>query len=519
MRKGFIRLRHSAMAGQEGSPLKVRDLRQVLTFKSIIKVRHKMTFNYKTYSLILKTKWNNVSFTKVENFFFRHARAGGHPFVFYFLLVALFLFSSPSIYGANTDDLNEDDLFSDSNMVIETKDIVDDSVMTETDKPSLTLSGSIYNHNYYSTMRDDYILKNPYSDNDGKYTGSLTTNLLLDIRYKDGIKGFVNADVIYYFRGINQPGETDKEYTDQALREYFMDFNINNKVYFRLGRQYLKWGRNFFWNPTDLINVEKKDFMDPNKNLQGTRGIKVHMPFGTNYNIYGFINLEDLGKLDDIAWSGKFEFLVGSTEMAFSGWYKKGFKPVFGYDISTRLFHIDWQGEVSISRGENQEILIGEEDSPGNIHYSTVRREDNWSPKASLGFSKSYNVRNVNDRLTIRGEFFYNRSGYKDNVFNNTASLYSLLSYGLYEPNHASRYYGAIFLNLQRFIVSDAVLNLNIISNLVDGSGIIYSSFIYNLKYDFTINLTISSTFGNGRDEYTFAGNDKTIGLEFRYNF
>jgi hypothetical protein len=470
-----------------------------------------MIIHYKTYSLMLKTNRNDV-------LFFRHARAGGHPFVFCFLLVILFLIFSSSVYGANTDNLNEDDLFSDSNMVVETKEIVDDSVVTETNKSSVALSGSIYNHNYYSTKRDNYILKNPYSKTNGEYTGSLTTNLLLDMRYKDGIKGFVNADIIYYFRGINQHGEADKEYTDQALREYFFDFNVKDKVYFRLGRQYLKWGRNF-WNPTDLINVEKKDFLDPNKNLQGTRGVKVHIPFGTNYNIYGFINLEDLGKFEDVAWSGKFEFLVGSTEMAVSGWYKKGFNPVFGYDFSTRLFHIDWQGEVGISRGENQDILIGEEDSPGDIHYSPVRREDNWSPKASLGFSKSYNVRDINDRLTIRGEFFYNRSGYKDNVFNNTASLYSLLAYGLYEPNHVSRYYGAIFLNLQRFIVSDASLNFNAISNLVDGSSIIYSSIIYNLKYDFTINLTMSSTFGEGKDEYTFSGNDKTIGMEFRYNF
>ncbi len=480
-----------------------------------------MITNYKKSSLMAKTKWNNVlmNFKFVETGFKPVSTSTCRRKAFLsLLLVALFLFSSPSIYGANADTLNEDDLFSDSNMVIETKEIVDDSVVKEINKSSISLSGSIYNHNYYSTMRDDYILKNPYSNNDGEYTGSITANLLLDMRYKNGIKGFVNADTIYYFRGINRIGETDKEYTDQALREYFFDFNVEEKVYFRLGRQYLKWGRNF-WNPTDLINVDKKDFLDPNKNLQGTRGIKVHMPFGTKYNIYGFINLEEHDHFRDLSWALKYEFLVGDTEMAFSGWYKKGFKPVFGYDFSTRLFHVDWQGEVSISRGENQDSLISVMDNLGTIHYSTIRREDNWSPKASLGFSRSYTVMDVNDRLTIRGEFFYNKAGYNNNVFNNTASLYSLLSYGLYEPNHVSRYYGAIFLNLNRFIVSDASLNFNVISNLIDGSGIIYSSFIYNLKYDFTINLTMSATFGDGKDEYTFSGNNKTIGLEFRYNF
>jgi hypothetical protein len=339
------------------------------------------------------------------------------------------------------------------------------------------------------------------------------------MRYQNGIKGFVNSDFIYYFRGINEPGKSDKTYADVALREYFFDFNVKRKIYFRVGKQYLKWGRNFFWNPTDLINVAKKDFLDPDKNLQGTRGVKYHIPFGTKYNVYGFINLEDFDHFKDISWVMKFEFLVGSTEMAFSGWYKKGFKPVFGFDFSTRLFRIDCQGEMSISRGENQDSLLPVEDSMGNIAYTTIRREHKWFPKASLGFSKTFDLMNINDRVMIRGEFFYNRAGYGNNIFNNLPSLLSLFSYGLYEPNHVSRYYGSFFTTIQRFIVSDAVFSLNVISNLTDGSGVIYNSSRYNPWYDFFIDLTLSMAFGDGKDEYTFAGTDKIVGFEFRYNF
>lgn len=436
-----------------------------------------------------------------------------------FLLTAL-LISIPTHVHASADDiLNEDDLFSDSEMIVETQEMVDDSVTTETDKSSISLTGSIYNNNYYSTLRDDYILYSPYLDNDGEYTGRLTANLLLDMRYRDGIKGFVNSDFIYYFKGIYESGETDKTYTDAALREYFVDFNLKRKIYFRLGKQYLKWGRNFFWNPTDLINVDRKDFLDPDKNLEGTRGVKIHMPFGTKYNIYGFINLEDHDHFRDISYALKFEFLVGDTEMAFSGNYKKGFNPVFGYDFSTRLFRIDWQGEMSVSRGENQDSLVPVSDGMGNIFYTTTRREDKWFPKASLGFSRTYDLMEIKDRVTIRGEFFYNRAGYGYNVFDDAASLVYLLFYDLYEPNYVSRYYASFFTTINRFIVSDASFSLNVMSNLTDGSGIIYSSLSYTIKYDFIINLTMAATFGDGRDEYTFTGSDKTIGLEFRYNF
>ena len=438
---------------------------------------------------------------------------------FTLLSVVLFLIGSSSLFGDEPDAINEDALFSDSETVVEMQEMVDDSVMTETDKPSIALSGSLYNRNYYSTVRDDYLLYNPDMDNGGEYTGSLTSNLLLDMRYKDGIKGFINSDFIYYFKGIYEPGEPDKTYADMALREIFLDFNLSRKVYFRVGRQYLRWGRNYFWNPTDLINVDRKDFLDPNKNLQGTKGIRIHIPFGTKYNIYGFINLEDIDHFRDISYALKYEFLAGDTEMAFSGWYKKGFKPVFGYDFSTRFLLIDWRGEMSISRGDNQVSLLQAVDDTGNPYYTTVREDGKWFPKVSLGFTKSLELLDVNDRVTITGELYYNRSGYGYNIFDNQESALSLLYFGLYEPNHVSRYYGAVFSSIQRFIFSNASFNFNVLSNLTDGSGTVYSSLNFVFKYDFFINLTMSSTFGDGRDEYTFSGNDKMYGLEFRYNF
>lgn len=442
-------------------------------------------------------------------------------FLFILFPVFLFLIRSSSIYGSESGIVNEDDLFSDSETVIEARELVDDSLTTETNKPSISLSGSIYNNNYHSTVRDDFILKNPFMENGDKYTGSITANLLLDMRYKDGIKGFLNTDTIYYFGGINDPGDSDRTYTDQALREIFIDFNIKKAVYLRVGRQYLKWGRNYFWNPTDLINIDKKDFLDPRKNLQGTKGIKIHTPFGTRYNIYGFIDLEDMGNRKDIAWAGKFEFITGDTEMSFSGWYKKGFKPIVGYDFSTRGFHIDWRGEISVSRGKDMQYLLNENaiDNPEEPPGVTSTREEGWIPRISFGFTKSFNFMDINDRINITGEFYYNHAGFDHNAFDEQDRVNSLLSEGLYVPNHISRYYASLFTSTKRFIVGNGILNLNYLSNLTDKSGIFYISYQYNFRYDFFLDLSFSQAIGNGKDEYTFSGNDKTFGLELRYYF
>ena len=445
---------------------------------------------------------------KTQKFFLPSSASVISTLVF---LLALLISFPVSAQGTDDEIFNEDDLFSDIETVVAAEDMTDESVAAETDKPDISLSGSLYNRNHYSTRRDDYILKNPFIEDDNIYIGDFTANILADARYKWGIKAFANADIVYTY------GDFDD--SDQFLREIFFDFNVNQAIYFRLGKQYLKWGRNFFWNPSDLINVEKQDFLDPDKNLEGTRGVKVHIPFGTKYNIYGFVNLEEAGTIEDVAWSGKFEFLVGDTEMAFSGWYQKDFEPVFGYDFSTRLFRMDIQGEMSVSHGENQDTLLRVIDNSGNVSYTTTRREDKWVPKASIGFTKTYDLLDINDRVIIRGEFYYNHGGYSYNVFEDQQGCLTLLGAGLYEPNHVSRYYASFFTTIQRFILSDAVFSLNAISNLTDGSGILYSSFSYNPWYDFYIDLTASFTVGDGRDEYTFPGSDKTFGMEFRYNF
>ncbi len=417
------------------------------------------------------------------------------------------------------DEVNEEELFSQTETFVDTEELQDDKLLSEKEQPSVALTGYVYNRNYYSVDRDDYILQAQDFEAANGYDGNLTANLLLDVRYKNGIKGFVNADLEYHFKGLEDPIDNSKAYTRQFIKEMFVDFNIHSVVYFRVGRQYLKWGRNYLWNPTDLINVDRRDFLDPDKNLQGTNGIKIHAPFGTGYNIYGFIDLEDVGGFGDIAWSGKFEFMAGNTEMAFSSWYKRGFRPVFGYDFSTRLFHIDWKGELSLSYGENKPSLRVSRDESGIKTYTPSLRENSWFPKASLGFTKTFDLFDVNERIVVMGEFYYNQAGYGYNVFRDPDGLALLMQSGLYEPNNVSRYYGSLFTPVQRFLVSDAVLDINILSNLIDMSGIVYSSLRYSPRYDTVIEASYSMNCGRGADEFTFAGSGHKVGIEVRYSF
>ncbi len=63
-----------------------------------------------------------------------------------------------------------------------------------------------------------------------------------------------------------------------TLKEFFADGNYKYKVYVRFGKQNLKWGRGYLWNPTDLISQDRKDFGDMDARREGVYGLKMHIP-------------------------------------------------------------------------------------------------------------------------------------------------------------------------------------------------------------------------------------------------
>jgi hypothetical protein len=339
-------------------------------------------------------------------------------------------------------------------------------------------------------------------------------NLMLDARLKNGVKAFANMEAAYH---------TNPRDTTSALREAFLDFNLDRRVYFRAGKQVLQWGRCALWNPTDLINVEKKTFLPKIGYRDGAYGLKVHVPFGAAYNIYGFLDTGTASEDRDLGGALKFEFLAGRTEMAFSGWAKRARRPVFGYDMSSRLGEVDITGEWSLARRDNS-LFVRDDGGTLDIY----RKKDNWVNKAAVNFSKGFRLGNFNDRLTAAAEFFYNQNGYVKTPFRDGAAynlsiplasmgpagtlVYQntgtkkdfMLANGLYTPNYLARYYGAVFTGISRFIITDMSLNTNYIRNLNDGTGVLSAGVSYKNINDFSAGFLASSFLGPSDGEYTF---------------
>ncbi|MEK6645867.1 MAG: hypothetical protein AABY84_04235 [Candidatus Firestonebacteria bacterium] len=429
-------------------------------------------------------------------------------------LMAIICFFTVNILSAQ-EKIDENALFSNSETVVESADIVNNKeiLLQGEEKKSVGISGELTNVASYTGTRD-------WLNNGDKKNNVLSTyilgNLLFDARLKKGTKGFSNIESQY-------DAQTGK--TDFTLKELFLDFNIKNSIYFRTGKQVLQWGRCYLWNPVDLINVEKKIFLQKIGYRDGAYGIKLHIPFGTKFNIYGFFDTGSVLNIDEVGAAGKIEFLLGGTEMAVSAWGKKGFTPVFGYDFSSRISGVDIYGEASASYGDNYDKVKLE-----NGFLIKERRQNEWFPKASFGFGRAIDFADVNDRINITGELYYNSAGYSENIFNditiyqymmqsnngswaavNTTKKEFLLMQNLYEANNFSRYYAALFTSFSKFMISDMIFKLNLISNIEQKSFTLTTGVNYEDMNDFSFGFNIYSYLGDLNSEYTFSGNALTL--------
>jgi len=269
----------------------------------------------------------------------------------------------------------------------------------------------------------------------------------------------------------------------------------------------LQWGTGYFWNPTDLINVAHKSFTNLNALLDGVFGLRTDVTFSNAFHLYTFINLNGVADLTNVAYAARAEFLVGTFEFGFSGWYQYNKVPVFGTDVTTPLFwELNMTGEASLSYGDNIQKL----DTNG-IPYSVSNQ---LVPKVDIGLSRTFDVLNVQDRLTVMAEFFWNSDGYGQNMFQSlgSASLVTFLN-GYYHASYYGQYYGALFASINDFGLPNMTLSLNGLMNFSDSTAIALVGLSDSPVNNFTLEIQLGSFLGPNYGEYTASSNPTTGAL------
>lgn len=441
-------------------------------------------------------------------------KASGLIAIIFGLAIALMANVVPALADETTD---EDQLFSGGDTVVSQDQITNDKVDEELKEKHLGFSGQINANLGYTKLESGQDL----------LSNQVSTDLFLDIRLKKGIKGFLSAGIDYYpalsdqmIAQLDLPPET-QDFTRIRINEFFIDANANNKVYFRIGKQYLKWGQGYFWNPADFINTTKKDFFNMDAIASGVFGTKIQLPFGVKQNIYSFIGMNDAKTFNDLSLSGKYEFLIKNTEMSLSASIKNDRQPFYGFDITGRVFGLDYRGEIGLKNGLNYTRL----------DYNSLSAQsggDGLIPQVSLGFSKFFTVKDIKDQIGLNVEFFYNQAGYDQNIIQRIADESDLTvretAQTIYSTNYQlfmnSKYYFALFGSVQKFIVPEMTLNINSMMNLVDKSAVLTTGISYiPALTDMSVNFNINTFLGAPNTEATSLGGRWSMSLGTKLAF
>jgi len=441
------------------------------------------------------------------------------------IAAAYFVLCAPLPATVRGQGVNEDELFGDTAMIVDSATLVDNTSIRESaaDRKTIGVSGDITGSGTATAMRDWFDADGGrFRGSDTRLASSVVGTMFLDARLPAAIKGF---------------GAMEARYAPDSgaafeLSELFVDANYKKRVYVRVGKQVLQWGRCYFFNPTDLINIEKKSFLLKLGAREGAFGCRVHIPFGTRFNLYGFLDTRGAARPDQVAGAAKAEVLAGGTEMAVGLWGRRTAVPVYSFDISTTIADFIIAGEMALSHGDNLGRLVEEN---GTLYNRTA--PEKWTPRAAVGVTRFFDFLDIDDRIMAIAEFYYNHGGYDKSIFNDSANYaYSepvtmnvdgpgpvTLSQGykavffilnnLYEMNNYGKYYAALFTSIRRFIVQDMTLTLNALSNIAEPSFIVSGGLSYKTLHDFSLGLTVNGFLGRDYTEYTFLNNALSVQL------
>ena len=422
-----------------------------------------------------------------------------------FLLLILAVFFISGIYASDDDFFfSEDSMFFDDVMLEEIteedskgkgENSIFDFGLIETDTVSFGGSTS-FSLDYTALWADvdaaekdrDYFLdglENSY------LVPNMSASLYFDARPNEALRFYGKAEVGYPFEqnlGKLNPMLNGLIIPQFRVKELFTDFNIGEHSYFRFGKHTVKWGVGYFFSPADVINIGKIDPEHPENQVEGAITLRSMFTFPGNQNcLYLYLIPDESGLAKNTAFAGKYDFLVGNTEIGLGTWLKYNRPPKFISTMTTTLFNkIATFGEAVVSYGTEEEWL-------GDL-------EKSFALQGTLGFSYSF----TKPKITLLTQYLFNGYGDEnpetldDVAFASKQALYS----------YVGKHYLAVSLSKSELISKKLSLSCFGLVGLSDFSGNASLNLNYQMDKNCSLSLGPSYIFGKENSEFTKATKD-----------
>lgn len=335
-------------------------------------------------------------------------------------------------------------------------------------------------------------------------------DFFLDLRYPNGLKAFLDVALLHSSSAVSTANPYD---TTLTVKELFVDYHVDRKVYVRSGKQFVTWGRSYFWNPVDFVNRNKKNFLDLSAIRSGIVGTRIDIPLGTDQNLYFFLDQDGVSTPKNFALVSKADLTWEDVAIGLSIWTKYHAVTQYGLDWSTRLWDWNVSQEVALSQGSNTPRMI---ETNGDLAIGSA--PNTWQARTTLSLMRQFNWERTN-RISNTLEIFYNGDGYTANVLENADKSAFLQANRLITANQLSTWYAAYFVIISEFPTHDQSLAVNGIINGIDGSSVISTQLTHNFSSDFSISALVAMINGSKTTEYGLSGDGLRVQAQTQLKF
>jgi hypothetical protein len=296
----------------------------------------------------------------------------------------------------------------------------------EDDWYSFQLWGDAKNRTDYNHVDNDSLLNPDDIFDAAKWINLTELRLKLDGDIAERLGLFVRGRLGIEY--VKSSADEDVNFNDD-FDQAFMTLNFEKEplIFLSLGKQRIRWGTGFYWNPVDTFNP-RQDLQDIEEIEEGRNAFRSDIAFGsssitgvvvpnsdsTSFSLHNY-TFEEGRRLV----TGRFYTFLANTDLALYVSDRETENIRWGASFSTVISDIQffgegifWQGESERSYVTRTSDRVSTVDPVGKTQYTIpaefdIFTRDNFYTKFVLGFQYT----SSND-FTLIGEYYYRADGF-----------------------------------------------------------------------------------------------------------
>lgn len=328
----------------------------------------------------------------------------------------------------------------------------------------------------------------------------MRSNLIFKNDFSEYLNGVVNVEGQYYpayytlfhpYAASDPNAQANNTKERLFIKEAYLNL-MTSAFVFSMGKQYIKWGKGTFFNPSDVINFNR-DPLRPKDEAEGNPFVSMALP------IQSFLTLEAITvvenkenqqrtSLSSLPFIPKLSFSAGSFGGFVFGVFQNNKKPIYGLNL-----------DYAFSLGENSSITLYAE---GIYLMKSYRQRVSESLTYEPMPDKNYQAVSAGTRIqtpvtslkwlegvSISLEYYYNNENWSKNdlirYYNKLDTTKSNINAHVadilyFEPYKNSWHYGYAGLYLTNFIKQNLTFGQDFVMNFEDHSFLYMPSLVFS---------------------------------------